>query len=744
MMIVLCGLMAVGCENFDPEATEVKEEVNEVFIYTSGDEDTRAYVGEVGASTGAASKIVWNAGDKVGVYLTGTAPEANVCFTSQSGKGAKSATFRGVFTNKPTTGNFTWYAYSPYNATAGIVYDSIVGYLSPTQVQVDAEGTHIGEQLLEIAKPVTSTSNKGGVNMTFTSKFAVLNFKVKLGTGQYDSQYSGAKVHGVRIYIANPSDTKNFTPLHDNAYKLGGSYVADLTGSSVSFINESYAWIIDLQTDNNPEVTATTMDGAVDCWAVVNPIADLTGKKLVAEVSTDKGVFATSRTMPSGKLEANKVYVISATIKHPPVSLKAFPLWTEGANFFSTCEYVENDITNLGSATELKPANCFMVKPNTLYKFKANVRGRGAEGVAAMGITSGSKVVGDYVINSNGTISGLMDEHDYIYFKTTTTGNGVISLYNGGTVLWSWHVWSMNETPSDKSIGNGVTMLDRNLGTVTATTSSTSKSNVSTNLFGLYYCWGFNVPYPGIRAVDEFGITGGTGLKNIYYYNANEYDKYDVSKTMGEAQATRLIVPSGSLATAVMQPQVPAYLVSNDPEAKDTSIDAYYRMWGYEEGTTTFEKTALDPCPYGYKVPSYQDYAAASSVAYKQVGAGLSVTLLGGNAYIPHQGIVGCMSTEDGNLDAWTLQLTDFAFMWTITPAYPEESTNYHGQSSSIIKQEQKQECTNGRAMSRFLWPNGESNEDVKDGVFGPKTTNYAMRRYQGAPVRCVKYAAEN
>ena len=722
MMIVLCGLMAAGCENFDPESTEFKEEVNEVFIYAEGDEDTRAYIGEVGAQTGAKSKIVWDAGDQVGVYLTGTAPEANVCFTSQSGKGASKATFRGEFVNKPTTGNFTWYAYSPYNATAGTAYNALAGYLSPTQIQTDTEGTHIGDHLFEIAKPVTATNNKGGVNMTFTSKFAVLNFKVKLGTGQYDSQYSGAEVHSVRIYIAEPSDTKNFVPLHADAYKLGGSYVADLTSqnNTVSFSKESYAWIVDLQTENNPKVTATTMDGAVDCWAVVNPIADLSGKKLVAEISTDKGVFVTSRTMPNNKLEANKVYVISATIKHPPVSLKAFPLWTEGANFFSTCEYVENDITDLGSATELKPSNCFMVKPNTLYKFKANVRGRGAEGVAAMGITSGSKLVGDYVINSNGTISSLMDEHDYIYFKTTTTGNGVISLYNGGTVLWSWHVWSMTETPDAVSIGNGVQMLDRNLGVITEITSS-SKSVIVAN-YGLYYCWGFNVPYPGVANVNSTsGVYKGNALKNIYYYNAS------MTPT---AQETRIIIPSGSLATATMQPQAPAYLAANDDE--NVATDPYLNMWGFQgDGSTdenNYEKTAFDPCPYGYRISSYYDYKAATSISQTQVGAGVNKLCLGGTAYMFEQGIVGCLSENDGDLNAWYMQEVGFAYMWTATPAQPAEATN----EDPPVAGKYKLPETNGRAMSRVIWGNDK------------KTTNYAMRRYQGAPVRCVKYAAEN
>lgn len=724
--IALFSLFAVSCEDIEPnDGLETQLAEGEILIYAAGDEATRAYISEVGAEDGQPSKIVWDAGDQVGVYLKGPATEINRCFTSLAGAGVASATFKGSFENEATTGNFTYYAYSPYTATAGADYNAVAGYLSPTQIQTDSKGSHIGKQMLEIATPVSSDNNRGNVDMKFTNKFAILNFKIKYGTRSEDAVLAGAKVTGMRVYIANPrnSDDDPFIPLYTKEFRLAGAYTANLTTGAVTFSNDSYAWIIDMHINQeNAIVNSTTTEGALDAWVAVNPVADLTGKKLVAEITTDKGIFITSRSIKSNKLAANTVYVMPATIKLPKVTPQAYPLWTEGSTFFTTCQYVEDDVTSLGSATELKPSNCFMVKPNTLYKFKANVRGRGAAGVAAMGITNGIEVVGDYAINSDGTISSVMDDKDYIYFKTSSTGNGVISLYFGGTVLWSWHVWSMTETPSDKSIGNGVTMLDRNLGTVTATTSATSKTSL--DLFGLYYCWGFNVPYPGIyKVTDTNGVSGSAYvahyLNNIYYYNAS------MTPT---AQEERLIVPSGSLATAVMQPQVPAYLMANDN--KDIATDPYLQMWGYKEGTTAFEKTALDPCPYGYKVPSYQDYAAASSVGSKQIGAGVSVTILGGNAYIPHQGIVGCASTEDGDLEAWRLQFTGFAYMWTITPAYPAESTNEAGPTSSIAVP-QLQECTNGRAMSRVMWP------------FDKKTTNYAMRRYQGAPVRCVKYSGE-
>lgn len=722
--IALCSMFAVSCENIEPnDGLDTPIEENEILIYAAGADATRAYVSEVGASTGDPSKIVWDEGDQVGVYVSGPAAETNRCFTSLAGAGVASATFKGSFENKALRGNFTYYAYSPYTATAGADHTAVAGYLSPTQIQVDSKGTHIGEQMLEIATPVTSDNNKGNIDMKFKNKFAVLNFKIKYSDENNNGEtLAGAKVTGMRVYVAEPRKNEGdpFIPLYSKEYRLAGAYTANLATGDVKFNSDSYAWIIDMQVhQENAIVNSTTNDGALDAWVVVNPVADLTGKKLVAEITTNKGIFVTSRSIKSNKLAENTVYVMPATIKVPKVTPQAYPLWTEGNNFFSTLKYNEDDALSLGSATELKPSNCFMVKPNTLYKFKANVRGRGAAGVAAMGITSGTQIVGDYAINSDGSISSVMDDKDYIYFKTNTTGNGVISLYFGGTVLWSWHVWSMNDTPSDKSVGNGVVMLDRNLGAIEAVTSSTS--SVSLNLYGLYYCWGFNVPYPGPYKMGSMQLSSGTTLTNIYYYNGT---------ATPTATSNRLVIPSGSLATSTMQPQAPAYLMSND--GKDVATDQYVRMWGYCGNSTdenNYEKSAYDPCPYGYRVASYYDYEAISSVAATQIPSSIYMRIcFGGNTYTLRQGIVGCEAGADGDTNQWRLQLTQSGYMWTATPAALTGLKNEAAPNSSIVD-DKTTDPTNGRAMSRVLWDS--------------KTTNYAMRRYQGAPVRCVKYSGE-
>lgn len=113
--ITLCSLLAVSCENIEPnDGLETQIDENAILIYAAGADATRAYVSEVGASTGDPSTIVWDEGDQVGVYVSGPAVETNRCFTSLAGAGVASATFKGSFENKATTGNFTYYAYSPY------------------------------------------------------------------------------------------------------------------------------------------------------------------------------------------------------------------------------------------------------------------------------------------------------------------------------------------------------------------------------------------------------------------------------------------------------------------------------------------------------------------------------------------------------------------------------------------------------------------------------------------------------
>lgn len=730
-LVCLAAALFTGCVS-DPMDLEYPDcPTYRDVILSAGQSETRAYVGEQTATAdnpNGSYSLVWDEGDAIGVFVSGATSEINTQCVSTSGKGASKASFKARFASAASNSRHTYSAYSPYNANAGVDPTALTGTLSATQIQTDTQGTHIGDYMLEIAAPVEGPDNSGtDVDLHFENQFSILNFKIKyraLGVNDETVNFKGVKVSNVRVYAAAEDATS--MPLYSSTYNLAGSYTFNLNTQTTTMKTGSYSWIIDCVVRGDNEVKGSTNDQALDVWMVVNPV-NLNGVKLVAEIITDMGTFHTTRTIKSnnGQLQPNMVYVLPATIRSPKVTPKIYPLWTEGSTFFgSNCEHIYLGTTptsEMAGATELKPANCFMVQPNKWYKFKANVRGRGQAGVEAMGITS-DDLVGDYAITADGTLTPTLTD-EYCYFKTTTTGNGVLSLYFGGTVLWSWHVWSMEDTPTSVQVAEDVHMLDRNLGALKVTTA---ESTLALDLYALYYCWGFNVPFPGPAKVTAIngvgqGVYSGKNLNNIYYYNGT---------TEATLTETRLVIPSATLATSVMQPKAPAYLMANDEKNVDT--DPYLHMWGLQGTTDTndYEKTAFDPCPYGYRVASYYDYLPIRNISRRQLGAGVELTILADSYFIP-QGIVGCELASDGNTDAWYLQLSGFNYMWTATPAWPAEATNEPAPGSSIDMPKET-DPTNGRAMSRLLWPSNQ------------KTTNYAMRRYQGAPVRCVKYDAEN
>ncbi|MBQ7855933.1 MAG: hypothetical protein IJ348_02310 [Alistipes sp.] len=746
LSIMAGAMLSGGC--FQPNEEQIPHNEGRTVSITAGQSEvTRAYVSSVGASestTQAGYSLVWDAEDAIGVYLSGPTTESNCKFTSTSGKGASEATFTGKFQSDATSGTHTYYAYSPYNANAGSDPTAVSGALSATQIQSNTEGTHIGKYMLEIAK--ATASDNGGTSLTFQNQFSILNFKIKYRA--QDAVLNGAKVSNVRVYAASEivtdsNENKSATPLHASTYNFAGNYTVNLESQTVTMATSSYSWIVDCVVQGDNVVSSTTDDGALDVWVVVNPV-NLNGVKLVAEIITDKGTFLTSRSITSngGQLKPNAVYVLPATIKLPKITPNMFPLWTEGDSFFSTL-ILDNGVNTLpsdaASAVELKPSNCFMVQPNTLYKFNANIRGRGAAGLEAMGITTDS-IIGDYAVTAEGRLTTSLADESWLYFKTSTTGNAVVSLYFGGTVLWSWHIWSLNDTPSDVQVAANVHMLDRNLGATTIAPTATGTNNnafYNETAAGLYYCWGINTPYPGYPTGNlrvssaTYGVnmrSATTALTNIFYYNGT---------SSGVETTTRLVIPSSGLSTTIMVPQSPADLTSNSEI--NTATDAYLRMWGYSEDGV-YKKTAFDPCPYGYMVPN-SDLLGCNSDRYQIDGIETNTIIhkcapLYYNdvitTYLPKMGIVGLLNTDN----EWKIQNPAAGYYWTATPAEVSQngsviSTSTWNQETGKFQSKFENECNNRRAMSHYF-------------ETGVTHFPFAISRFQGLPVRCVRCPEES
>ena len=150
-------------------------------------------------------------------------------------------------------------------------------------------------------------------------------------------------------------------------------------------------------------------------------------------------------------------------------------------------------------------------------------------------------------------------------------GNAVVAIKKEGAILWSWHIWVTDYNPSGE-------WMDRNLG-------ATSNTPGDVGSLGLYYQWGRKDPFPGSNSTKE-----GGKAKTIYNIDYNEVEV--PSKTTPQPASG-----GNNLAIVIANPTT--YYKSHDWYGGQGGV-RNNALWG--SGTT---KSVYDPCPEGYRVPSY-------------------------------------------------------------------------------------------------------------------------------------------
>lgn len=243
-------------------------------------------------------------------------------------------------------------------------------------------------------------------------------------------------------------------------------------------------------------------------------------------------------------------------------------------------------------------SNCYMVQPGATIYIPVNRANTGQ--IAAVGTPS----LGD-ISNSNwscgllwsdaiggGTTSGVIntvtqDAGVQGYIKVVAglaKGNAVVWVKNtANQIVWSWHIWVTDYAPETRSYGttsglNGFTFMDRNLGAdIAAPVGAVSDPNA----LGLLYQWGRKDPF-----VNSNSVNAGTAV-TIY-------------STMSTATSIATAAASGtSMGDAIKTPLTIYYNTTSpyDWYTNTTKDD----LWG---GTTLNpNKTVLDPCPTGWRVP---------------------------------------------------------------------------------------------------------------------------------------------
>lgn len=220
-------------------------------------------------------------------------------------------------------------------------------------------------------------------------------------------------------------------------------------------------------------------------------------------------------------------------------------------------------------------ANTYIVTAAGDYKFAA-VKGNSTESVGAV---SKAEILWETEYTesapaANSIIASVAYADGVIYFSTPAElkpGAAVIVAKDeSDAILWNWLIW-IPETPIthiDNAAFYGLPVMDRNLGALKAATTSAAGRET----YGMYYQWGRNNPLPGF-AKATVDMTKEDGPKSTAYAIANP--------------------------TVFIK-------VSESDSAGNWNEEDLADLWEDAEG----KKAMFDPCPPGYKVPSFNSETA--------------------------------------------------------------------------------------------------------------------------------------
>ncbi len=205
---------------------------------------------------------------------------------------------------------------------------------------------------------------------------------------------------------------------------------------------------------------------------------------------------------------------------------------------------------------------------------------------------------GDYKIPVRLNDGTRIGEADYIGFTATgTEGNAVVMVEDeNGKILWSWHIWCVNDLGTEGIPIGSYTYFDRNLGATAA------GADAGEAAYGCLYQWGRKNPFPrnGLQlyqTLDEVVLAEG----KIY---------------VAEATAT--------VAEAAAYPGVFFYVTGSN----DWNTGHAEDLWQADT------KTIFDPCPAGYEVPSI---VQLRDLAAQPLTAGTGGCTVGGS-WFPNTG----------------------------------------------------------------------------------------------------------
>ena len=303
--------------------------------------------------------------------------------------------------------------------------------------------------------------------------------------------------------------------------------------------------------------------------------------------------------------------------------------------------------------SETGTANCYIVQTVGEYSFDATVRGNGkiVEGIDFNDEKLDPKDVKlVWQSDENGLIDSLTLKDGRIHFSAKNLGGNalVAALDEAGNIIWSWHIWLLNEDITDVKTADGVMVMDRNLG-------ATSLSFNSPRSHGLLYQWGRKDPFPASPIVSG----GTTSTMPVPIYDA-EGNAVEIAHSSMENSENNTLEYAVSNPTTVLS-NYSQYSECRDWLRKEFSNQA---LWGGSDG----EKSLFDPCPAGYRVPK------AGTFDFFTSSGGYETDIAGFSVYdINHDGVIDGNDYENG----WYILLDKASDSYSYFPAAARYDGSY-------------------------------------------------------------------
>lgn len=375
----------------------------------------------------------------------------------------------------------------------------------------------------------------------------------------------------------------------------------------------------------------------------------------------------------------------------------------------ATSYYIYLYVTQTEALDADGAANCYVVAtPSVSYTFDVMRRPDGSElatnSVKLLWQSNPDVVKHVEKVDNNALFYVAASPQDET--RVVDTNAVIAACDSSGKVLWSWHLWIVNENPltATDTYSNGKVFMRKNLGAFTNANGSNEEQKILDS-YGMYYQWGRKDPFPRPLYFDATGA-----------YDEDRYNNDGVY--IEEVRAER----TSSNGTIDYITKNPMHFITNAACVEeggdgvgDWLVSADNTLW------SDTEKSLYDPCPCGWRVPSAEDLAVLQlsttedntplETAKKQYGWNLSDGIntffwsaCGRRRYT--DGKVENMNSKEG-----------------VYPSQPQPWEGYYWTSSTTA---------DGKAVSLYF-------DLTTTRTINKFDISHSARRANGFQIRCVK-----